>query len=298
MRVANKVIFDSITVNLRRASEGLSKANTVVSSAKKINQLSDDPVGLVTVLDLRSSLAGVEQVGRNIQMGRSWLESSESALTQTENLLSEIKSLGVQMASATQGSSQRAGAAAIVDGQMRQLMALANTEVGGRYIFAGTMTDTTPFAFDDESNPTAVSYSGNQTAFSVRIGKDMTVEVGEDGEDVFGASGSGIFDTLLSLKGYLQNNDVAGIQASLTALDDHLEDIGAVISEVGAKTLRLDSKQEILEGMKLTYTDRKSMIEDADIAEAIMDLKAKELAYQAALSSSTKVMAMSLVDYL
>jgi flagellar hook-associated protein 3 FlgL len=298
MRVANKSVFDSITVNLQRVTEALSNANSVVSSGKKIQDLSDDPVGLVTVLDLRSSLAGVEQMGRNIQMGRSWLESAESAVGQVENLLSDVKALCVQMAGATQGSTERANAAALVDGQMRQLLSLANTEVGGRYIFAGTMTETVPFAFDDEDNPTAVTYSGNDEAFAVKIGKDMTVEVGRDGEDVFGPSGSGIFDTLIALKGYLQNNDVAGIQATLTALDTHLGDIRTVNSDVGAKTLRLDSKQAILEEMKLSYTDRKSHLDDVDIAEAIMDLKAKELAYQAALSSSSKVMTMNILDYL
>jgi flagellar hook-associated protein 3 FlgL len=126
----------------------------------------------------------------------------------------------------------------------------------------------------------------------------MTVEVGRDGEDVFGASGSGIFDTLLNLKGCLLSDDVAGVQATLTALDAHLGGIRTAISDAGAKTLRLDSKEKILEEMNLTYTDRKSRIEDADIAEAIMDLKGKELAYQAALASSSKVMAMSLLDYL
>jgi flagellar hook-associated protein 3 FlgL len=298
MRVANITLFDSINANLRQVTGALSKANTVVSSAKRINQLSDDPVGLVTVLGLRSSLAGVEQIGRNIQMGRSWLEAAESAMGQVETILSEVKALSVQMASATLGSSERANAATLVDGQMRQLLSLANTEVGGRYIFAGTMTDTTPFALDDEDNPTAVIYSGNDTAFSVKIGKNMTVEVGRDGEDVFGASGSSVFDTLLNLKGSLLSDDVAGIQGALTALDTHLKDVRTVISDVGAKTLRLDSKEKILEEMKLTYTERKSRIEDVDIAEAIMDLKGKELAYQAALSSSSKVMAMSLVDYL
>jgi flagellar hook-associated protein 3 FlgL len=298
MRVANQAIFDSITVNLRQVTGAMSKANTVVSSAKKINQLSDDPVGLVTVLDLRSSLAGVEQMGRNIQMGKSWLESGETAVGQAEDLLSEVKALCVQMASANTASGERANAATVVDGQMRQLLSLANTEVGGRYIFSGTMTDTTPFAFDDEDNPAAVTYSGNDTAFAVKLGKDMTVEVGRDGEDIFGASGSGIFDTLLNLKDYLLNNDAAGIRATLSTLDDDLDGIRTVISDVGAKTLRLDSKEKILEEMNLTYTDRKSQIEEVDIAQAIMDLKAKELAYQAALASSAKVMAMSLVDFL
>jgi flagellar hook-associated protein 3 FlgL len=298
MRVANKTIFDSINVNLQRVTEGLSKANTVVSSTKRINQLSDDPVGLVTVLDLRSALAGVDQMGRNIEMGRSWLDSAESALTQVQDILTEVRALTVQMASATEGSAQRANAEPLVDGYLRQILSLANTEVGGRYIFAGTATDTSPFALDNEAAPTAVIYSGNETAFSIKIGKNLTVDVGKNGESIFGASGSSIFDTLINLKESLKNNDIGGIQGTLTTLDENLTNMRTQVSDAGAKSLRLDAKQSILDDMKLNYTDRKSRIEDADIAEAMIDLQERQLAYQATLSSSAKVMEMNLLDYL
>ncbi|MCD6297532.1 MAG: flagellar biosynthesis protein FlgL, partial [Deltaproteobacteria bacterium] len=61
---------------------------------------------------------------------------------------------------------------------------------------------------------------------------------------------------------------------------------------------RMEIKENIFQDLKISNTERLSKIEDADIAEAIMDLKAKELAYQAALASSAKVMKMSLVDYM
>ena len=64
MRVANKTLYDSIIQRLSTVSNEMMEANEVVSSAKRINNLSDDPVGLVSVLDLRSSLANVEYPGR------------------------------------------------------------------------------------------------------------------------------------------------------------------------------------------------------------------------------------------
>ena len=103
MRVSSITIFENVTSNLGRVTEALWKANEVVSTTKRINRLSDDPVGLVTVLDLRSSLAGVEQMEKNIQMGRSWLTAGESALSQMESLLGDVKALAVQMANSTVG---------------------------------------------------------------------------------------------------------------------------------------------------------------------------------------------------
>lgn len=298
MRVSSMTIFENVTSNLGRVTESLWKANEVVSTTKRINRLSDDPVGLVTVLDLRSSLAGVEQMEKNIQMGRSWLTAGESALSQMESLLGDAKALAVQMANATVGGTERSNAATLADGFLRQLLSLANTDVGGRYIFSGTETDTVPFSFDNEETPTLVTYDGNDTPFSIRLGKNLSVGVGMDGEEAFGSSGNSVFDTLIALKQALQGNDVAGIGQAMDVLDSHMDSIRSLISDTGAKTLRLDTKEKILQDLNLSYSERKASIEEADIAEAIMQLKSTELAYQAALTSSSKVMSRSLVDYL
>jgi flagellar hook-associated protein 3 FlgL len=84
----------------------------------------------------------------------------------------------------------------------------------------------------------------------------------------------------------------------MTKLDSHLENVRSHISSTGGKSVRLNVKEQIIKDLKLTYTDRMSNIEDADIAEAIINLKARELAYNASLNSSSQIMKMSLVNYL
>ena len=107
-----------------------------------------------------------------------------------------------------------------------------------------------------------------------------------------------LFTTLSDLKTALQNNDVTGIQDAMGKLDDSMNDITAKISDIGSKTDRMDIKKNIFQDLNLTDTTRLSTIEDADMAQAIMDVSAAQLTYQAALASSSKVMSLSLVDYL
>ncbi len=300
MRIANRTIFDSIKINLDKATEAMAEANMVVSSGKRINRLSDDPVGLATVLDLRSSLANIEQLQKNINTGRSWLNMAESALSQIEDILVQGKALTVEMSSANRSAGDRYNAGTIVDGYLRQIFSLANTQVAGRYIFAGTETSTQPFAFDDDNNPTLATYAGNNDPFAIKIGKDTNVEVGRNGEQVFGVNwdADNIFKTLIDLKTALQGNDVAGIQSAMQNLDNHLERSRNLVSDTAGKVIRLDVKEKIIQDLNLSYTERMSKLEDADIAAAIVELEAKELAYQAALNSSAKVMNISLLDYL
>ncbi|MFP4036857.1 MAG: flagellar hook-associated protein FlgL [Desulfobacteraceae bacterium] len=297
MRIANKTIYDTIKNNLFRTSDEMTRANQVISSGKRINRPSDDPVGQVSVLGLRSSLANIEQLGRNITMGRSWLDMAESAMNQTEEVLSEAKALAVQMSNSTQGQTQRESAAQQVEGYIEQILNAANTQVDGRYIFSGTKTDTTPFAYDREQGQ--VDYQGNGTSFKVRIGKDMEVEVGRDGRDVFGdPDGDSMFKTLIDFAHSLRSNDAAGIQDAIGELQGQLDSVNSSIAENGARSIRLNLRESIIEDLDLSYTERKSTLEDADLAEAVVDLKTKELAYQAALASSSRVMQMSLVNYL
>ena len=52
MRVATKTMYDLVKYNLSNITEDLNKANQVVSTGKRILDLSDDPVGLSQALEL------------------------------------------------------------------------------------------------------------------------------------------------------------------------------------------------------------------------------------------------------
>jgi flagellar hook-associated protein 3 FlgL len=287
MRVTNRSIFESIKFNLGNISEELSNASEIASTGKRINSLSDDPVGLTQSLSIQSNLVNIEQMQRNINYGNSWLNASESALTNVDNILSDTKALCIQMASGTVGSSQRSAAAETVQNNLEEIVSLANTDVSGNYIFAGSKTDTIPF--DQNGN-----YNGDSNAFSIKISKNSTIEIGSDGQAVFGT----VFTTLVDLKAALQNNDVSGIQDAIGKLDANFDDISGKISDIGSKMNRMQIKINIFQDLNLSNTERLSNIEDADMAEAVMNVSAAQLTYQAALSSSARVMSLTLVDYL
>ncbi len=287
MRVASKTIYDMVKFNLGKITDELSHANKVASTGKRISDLSDDPVGLTQALNIKSALSNFDQLGRNITMGKSRLTATESAMSSVQELISDAKALCVQMASSNTGSAERISASESVENMLEEVISLANTELNGNYIFSGSKTDTVPFSQDG-------TYNGDNNPFTIKIGRDATVQIGSDGEAAFG----NIFNTLSDLKDALGVDDVNGIQTAMSKLDTHFDHVSTRISDVGSKMVRMEIKETIFQDLKISNTDRLSKIEDADIAEAITDLREKELVYQAALSSSAKVMGLSLVDYL
>ena len=287
MRVANKTVYDMVKFDLARINEELNRANRVVTTGKRITDLSDDPVRLPEVLDIKSALSNLEQLGRNINTGTSWLATSESALSQVQDLISDTRALCVQMVNGTINADQRATAAETVQNTLDEIVSLANTEINGRYVFAGWKTDTVPFDGDG-------TYNGDNHAFAIKIGNDTTVEVGSDGEAVFGP----LFTTISDLKDALEGNDVGGIRTAMTNLDNDFDRITTKISNIGSKMIRMETKERIFQDYTVINTDRLSKIEDADMAAAIIDLESRQVVFQAALASSARVMGLSLVDFL
>lgn len=108
----------------------------------------------------------------------------------------------------------------------------------------------------------------------------------------------GIFNTLLDLRGYLETNDVDGIERTIGRLDTSYENVTSTISETGMKYSRLKIRESLTTEMNLYLTNRRSSIEDADIVEATMKLTSVQSAYDAALKSTSKIINISLMDYI
>lgn len=92
-----------------------------------------------------------------------------------------------------------------------------------------------------------------------------------------------------------QTEALQGITAELQTIFDSLTDH---VSDLAAKTNRLQVQNDIYESLTVSATENLSEIEDADLAKAVMELKAKEVAYEAALAAAAKTLQMSLLNFL
>ena len=100
------------------------------------------------------------------------------------------------------------------------------------------------------------------------------------------------------LKKALETDDIDGITRAMTRLDTHYESILSVTSDTGIKYNRIETKKQIMAEAKLSFTQRRSEIEDVDMVAGILNLQAIQTAYNAALNSTAKVMGLSLVNYI
>ena len=91
-------------------------------------------------------LSSLEQFKSQRVVTTSLLEGTDTALQNVETLLLSAKGLALRGANDTLGAEQRAVLANEVGGLLQQAIALGNSDVNGRYLFAGQANDQPPFS--------------------------------------------------------------------------------------------------------------------------------------------------------
>jgi len=271
-----------------------------ISTGRRIVQPADDPTGSARLLDLGESMAITEQYQANIGAARGRLQLEETTLDGVVGGLQRARELVVRGLNDTLGPEDRAAIAVELREILDETLSLANRrDASGEYIFAGNRTRQPPFEADGSGN---FRYLGDQGQRYLQVGPTRQVPVGDSGFDVFmkvPAPGGGyqdIFTTLYQAAEDMANG--AGNPDSITAIDNSLDRVLAVQSDIGARLNSLDREQGVNESYLLQLEEAYGNIQDLDIAEAAARLSQKAATLQAAQSAFVQTRNLSLFDYL
>lgn len=293
MRVTQKLSYERYISDLLLRQEKMYDINKQISSGRKVNLPSDDPVNAHKILTSKSLISQFGQYERNIGYALSHLGIAEQAVDRAKDAVVRLQELAVTAASGTANSETRTMIKAEVDNLLDELVSIGNTQFDNRYIFAGYRSDAP--AFDNSG-----IYQGDGNVQSIRIGSSASVEMGLNGGEVFGGSGGGtdIMATVAAFSAALAADDGDGVRAAIDGLEAGLNQLSRGISDIGGRLSRLNAADQDLSVYKLELQSTVSVLEDADMAGLITDLKAGEVALQASLASAGRVFSLSIFDYL
>ena len=296
MRVSTQALYRGIEQRLLTLADQLNRSQEKVATGRNMNRPSDNPVGLVSSLGLRNSLSRLEQYQRNMDMGKIWLDLSSTAIEQAGKVAQQAQAIALNLQDGTQSAEMRSTLANAVGLLLDQAVSLGNTQLAGKYIFAGYNTNTQPFTKTQIGGSDAVQYNGDSHDFQIQVGPQESLEVGKNGQGLF--IDSNFFDSLIRLKEAIENNDPAAMQQEATRLQGVEDFFSAQVSDIGIRQSRILEKQDILKGLKLNFQNQIDDLENADMVQAILEVKERQNAYEVALAASSKIMEVSLLDYL
>ncbi|MCL5256752.1 MAG: flagellar hook-associated protein FlgL [Chloroflexi bacterium] len=292
MRVTSQMMSNTVLNNLAQNVQRMEKYQAQMSSGKRLNNLSDDPVALVRALTLRSTMEQNDQYSRSIDSAKSWLNTTDVNLGAVNDLLIRATELATNGANDTIGSEQRHAIALEVRQLLENAVQVGNSTYEGRYIFAGFQTDTAPFTLAGDGS--SVTYNGDHGAIPREIGSATTIQVNTDGEQAL----TPVFDVLIRLYQSLEADDTKGISDTLNSIDAAIDTVLSARAEVGARVNRLEGSDTQISEVQGYLADLLSKAEDTDMADVITKLATEQTLYQAALGAAAKTLQPSLIDFL
>lgn len=146
MRITENMKFNTSLASMANVQSQYNSVMEQMASLKRINRISDDPLGMIQLLDYRQGQASIEQYQKNIDNSSAWLSMTETKLTSAGDLLSKARELAVGQGTATATAETRRIAADNVKQLKEEMLSLANSTYGSRYLFAGSQMAVAPFS--------------------------------------------------------------------------------------------------------------------------------------------------------
>ena len=293
MRVTNNMLVQNLLKNLQSANNRMDLIQNRLASGQAITKSSDDPVKIGTTLRYKSSISSMEQWKINAGEALANLETTEGILGNMTSMLQRVRELAVQGASGSNSVNDHQQIAQEVDQLTEQFQVIANSQVGTRYVFSGTLVDIPPM-------PEPGVWNGNSSEYKIEVGSNLRMGVSIDGRKLFGIDNptGSLFDTLNKLSDGLKTGDQNMINDALGEVDGHTDEVLALRAELGAKTNRMHVIFEQLDSSIINLKQNLSDLQDADMAETIMEFQSVQNVYRAALSVGSQIIQPSLIDFM
>lgn len=322
MRVTNGMTHRNFNYNLNKNLTRMTKIDEKLNTGKEINKISDDPAKASKIIKLKKDIAKNAQYKKNIVDATNYLDVADKSLEQVGSGIQRIREILVNAGNATYGSDERNALKQELTQVMNKVGDVINTTFDGKYVFGGERTDQKPISIstDPITGNTKLDYAGKdgQTITNIemdQIKKNLGVEISNNTIIDYGVNANQIFefknnqgrdekisDVFTDILNNLDSKDPVAyeeiITTNLEKIDNILQNISSIRSEVGAKQNRMEDALERNEEEKFNIKDILSNIEDIDFAEKTIEYVMASTMYTASLQASSKIMQPSLIDYL
>ncbi len=295
MRIATITASSAVIGNIQKLSAQQATLQTQVATGQKIFQPEDDPAAIGRLMRIDAERRQLIQYQSNATRALEVSQASYGGIQEVKKISDRAGEIAVLGAGAANPDSLRAYAKE-VNQLIEQTLQLGNTRFRNDYLFAGTALNTVPFTATRNvaGEVTAVAYAGNSNQPSIQLSESSAIAPGTTG-----ATNTGIGDfmtNLVALRDALNaNTGIPAVQATLETSENLLVN---ALSEHGAIELRIEinQKQQADRGQDLERLV--SAEADVDLATTVVKLSQASTAYEAALASGTKILQMTILDYI
>lgn len=158
MRITSSMMMNNTKLNINSNKISVDRLNTQMSTQKKITKPSDNPLIAIKSLRLSTTLSQINQYNNNnIKDAQSWMDVTETALTNMKDILHDAYRLCVNGSTDTLSEEDRDTILTQLKGLSKQLYSEANADYADRTVFSGYKTNST-VTFTDAMEASLAKY--------------------------------------------------------------------------------------------------------------------------------------------
>ena len=246
-----------------------------VSTGKRIQRTSDDPVATSRIAELNRAQTNDAARGRNISLGITLASQADGELRNVSNLVARAQELAV------------AGSSSSLSSDSRVTIALELRAIADEIDAASAV-----------KSPTGEALFPNNTANAIRFDDDVAFAPVGTRQDIFETGGVAISQIMRDAATAIEAGDMAATGVSLTAIGASVNHVATAQAEIGINAARLDRIQDRAAQRAITVTEERSKLEDTDLTTAIAELNGMTLTLEAAQAAFARINRRTLMDFL
>ena len=301
MRVTQSMLSQNMLRNLSGSYNKMGKLQEQLNTGKKVTRPSDDPVVVMKGMGYGMQVDKVEQFQKNMGEVNNWLDSSDDALDGVGQVLHRLKELATNASNTGTMTETDRKAIETEIGQLRgHLQDVANTKVGDKHIFSGSMTDKPLYNKQLNEQGEAIGFETGasfKSKVEIEVFDGVNLQVNTDASKMFKD-----IDTMLDkVKGLVTTGssaDGGSFGKLISDIDGQMDVVLSKRAEVGARSNRAELMHNRLEMQEGAAKKQRSQNEDVDYEKTITDLITSESIHRATLSVGARIMQPSLMDFL
>lgn len=191
IRISSQQIFSGGINRLQDLNSSLNQTQEQISTGKRVNKPSDDPVAAARILNLDQELSRIETYQRNAGLAENRLQQEESALAGSVDVIQRIRELTVQAGNGSLSPNDRKSISSEMKERIGQLANIANTrDASGEYIFSGFQGSTAAFGKDASGSWV---YQGDEGQRVLEIDDGVTVPISDHGKGIYSSIPAAVF---------------------------------------------------------------------------------------------------------
>lgn len=255
------------------------KTQIQIGTGKRIERASDDPGAAARVAQLVRTQTNVQSWSSNVTLAQSLASHADSILSQLSDRAVQAQSSYVSAGDSALGAEYRSAVANELRSVALEMNEMATTR---------NSLDQPLFA--------------SSNAGKIPVADGLQIAPVPTADEVFQTGGVSLAQQLRDAADALEIADPAARRAayaqSVQKLNDMVEHISTVRSDVGVRAERLDALENRLADQQIELTAERSGLEDTDITEAVARLNSQQLTLEAAQAAFARISKKTLFDIL